>query len=236
MLNVISSVANIISSGAEIIIETKKLKDEQKDYMPMIKLVGNIEVQSKAAQELRNEVTFDFDDVLIDSDEDEMEFDLEELLEGLDVDKYIDNEKVCVTIEIKNCGNGTINGINIKQFIILASDSVSIYSDEEKDYLCFVDKSCKRGITLLPQESKKVNFIITKRVKENEMYESYNDKEKQIKEFFEIYDDVMVAMDLKIDSLNNTSYNQKGLWGTYHNGEISNSTTSSIKANGIFEK
>lgn len=183
----------------------KALDDARKGFMPIVRFTSQFNIVQKSVLSLRNQVTFDFDDLLLDINNTYADIDFEE------------DEVVCIEAEIENCGNGIITGIEIKDFFIQSGNKVSIdvRSQEEVDALChFKECTCEEEFVLLPGEKNIVNFIVTKNVMERNNSDFYW-AQAHIEEFVEEYDNIMISMSLEISSVNKSIYQQDYLWGTY---------------------
>ena len=174
--------------------------------MPIVRFTSQFNIVQKSVLSLRNQVTFDFDDLLLDINNTYADIDFEE-----------DDEVVCVEAEIENCGNGIITGIVIKDFFIQSGNKVSIdeRSQEEVDALChFKECTCEEEFVLIPGEKNVVNFIVTKNVMDRENSD-FQWAQEYIEEFVKKYDNIMISMSLEISSVNKSIYQQDYLWGTY---------------------
>lgn len=209
--NDIARKANVLSKCANNNAE-EALKDSKKDYMPLVRFVGGVDVVTKTIKELRNENTFDFDEIVlscIDYDDTDMSY-------------SESSELVCIEANIENCGTGIIKGMRINKFFIQEGNKISIKieSQEELDNLCNIEKECEEWFVLKPEEKTKINFMISKNLSDNMQYEDLYEAQNGINNFFNKYDNIMIGMDLHIFSLNDTSYEQDFLIGTALNKVI----------------
>lgn len=209
--------ANKIAKDANA-IAIDALKDSQKDYIPLVRFVDQFDITSKTIKTLRNENTFDFDKIVLKK----VDFNNTEYSE--------DDELVCVTATIENCGKGIIRGITINSLLIKEGNKVAIdnNSQEELDTLCFInnEEHCTECFVLLPEKKTTVNFMISNnvldRMNENELIRA----DTRMKKFKQDHDNVIIALDLKLDSINDTCYKQDFLVGTFLAGNaVHNSFT-----------
>lgn len=212
-------------NAAISVINTKLAKDNlrevQKENMPLVRYDGELVVTSKSIKQLRNEVTFDFDKTTINLYDNGTYYNDE------------DDNLVCITTEIKNCGNAILNGLTFEKLVVMEGNEVSIdaESQEDPDCLCYLEKACTKQFTLLPNEKKTVNFLVTKNVMERECYDDFDDAQDYIERFFEKYNNIVISTSLIVESINDSKYYQKYLRGTYNNNKIvDNAFASSVKA------
>ena len=211
-----SGIANIAND-----ISKKALDDSQKDYMPLVRFCGKFDVVSKSIKTLRNQITFDFNEEIVD---------ISRLGPGISEN----SELVCITTEIENCGRGIIKGILINNFIIQSGNKVAldINSEEDLETLCYIEypenQGCQEEFILLPKEKTMVNFIISKHIIDSNGCK-LKDAQEKMKNFQQAFDNIMIFMSLSIASLNDTSYQQKFLTGTYLGGEIVHNAFSNVK-------
>lgn len=203
--NQLSNEANNLASVA--------LNESRKDYIPLIKFVDGVEITEKDINILRNEVTFDFYDVFFNTD--------------------INNDTlISISAKIKNIGNGIVTGIKIEDFFIQSGNKVLIdsRSDEPLKSLCFIEKcECEQQFILEESEETIINFIITDNVMEMEQTNNFDYAENRIKKFFGNYDNFMISMSLEMQSINNSEYQQKHLWGTYIDNKVIHNSFSEVK-------
>jgi len=191
------------SNNAEKIAEEanrlsqKALDDTRKDYMPLIKFINCLKVTKKNMDILRNEITFDFDELMFNY--------------------YDSNEITCISVEIENIGKGIITGIKIEDFFIQEGNKVLIDTRNQGDLetLCYIEKcQCEEKFILNTSERTIINFVITNSVMERNNSD-FEWAEDRIESFFKEYDNIMISMSLEIQSLNDSKYKQEHLWGTY---------------------
>lgn len=188
----------------------RALLDSQKKYMPVVRFAGNIRVCEKSIYDLQNQITFDFDKVLMKEKESE-------------------GQLLVIEAGIENVGMGIIKGLEINKFFIQSGNKVTNEEDYD-DYpetLSSMDKfSCSEYFILTPGEKVNINFIITENVeKQIENYvldgERYDyDPQQCMSGFFEDYDNFIVVMSMNIMSTNETNYTQQYLMGTYIDGKV----------------
>lgn len=222
IIGIISDVINTALSVINTKLARDSLREGQKENMPLVRYYGELVINSKSIKQLRNEVTFDFDKTTINL---------------YDNDTYYSDEDdnlVCITTEIENCGNAMLNGLTFEKLVVIEGNEVSLdaESQDEPDCLCYLEKACTKQFTLLPNEKKTVNFLITKNVMERECYDDFYDAQDYIEQFFKKYNNIVLSTSLIVESINNSKYYQKYLRGTYNNNKIDDNTfSSSVKAN-----
>lgn len=189
----------------------KALDESRKNFMPVVRFTSKFNIVQKSIFSLRNEVTFDFNDLILDRYNSYAETIFEE-----------EDEVVCVEVEIENCGNGIITGIQIMDFFIQSGNKVSIdvRSQEEVEALChFKECSCEEEFVLIPGEKIVVNFVVTKNVMDRNNSD-FLLAQDYIEEFVNKYDNIMISMSLEITSINKSIYQQDYLWGTFVNQKL----------------
>jgi hypothetical protein len=192
-------------------ISQKALDDSSKNYIPLIEFTNDIKVIQKDIHTLRNEITFDFDNVLFDGESDEI---------------------TCISAEIQNVGGGIVTGIKIKEFLIQEGNEVSIdiRSQEELDTLCYIQEcECERKFILKALQRTNINFIVTDNVMERENSD-LKWAEERINIFLNQYNNFMISMSLEIQSINNSLYEENSLWGTYIGRKVSSNSFSDVKS------
>lgn len=210
--------ANKIARESNVTAEIA-LKDSQKDYMPLIRFADEVKFTSKSIGTLRSEVTFDFDGWLI------TRF-------NINGNEYDENDELfCVTAKLENCGEGIIKGVKIDDFFIQSGNRVAIRSDsdEELETLCFIKPECKEWFVLLPEETITVNFLITQNVMDREEFAEVEEAHLHIQEFGQNNHNIMIGMDLELESVNNTCYKQDFLAGTYLDGKVVHNSFVDVK-------
>lgn len=212
LITIIFSVIGIIQSQKANVAAQKALVDSQKDYMPLIRFCHEVDVVSKSIKMLRSEITFDFEKQILDLYNNDLE--LDDLMYIKDRE---DSELFCITTKIQNCGSGIITGLKIKGFSIQSGNKVAmdIRSQEELETMCYVESECKEEFILLPKEEVTINFIIVNAIKDRHGFETLKDAKAYVHTFLQDYDNITVSMSLELDSINDTSYKQEFLTGTY---------------------
>lgn len=229
--NKIADEANEKADEANDIAENA-LNESQKEYMPLIKMVGEINVKRKTFFELQNEITFDFSSRLFDR----FDFYKKDDFEDFSYSQIeLDDELVCISSTIKNVGNGVVTALAIKDFFIQNCNkfSVDIRSQEEFDTLCLLEQyRCEQEFILLPNEEIEINFLITDEVMNRE-YGYFDYAEKRIEEYFENNKEynIMLGISIDISSINKSSYKQTDLNATYVNGQVMHNSLGKIEPN-----
>lgn len=191
-------------------ISKKALDDSSKNYIPLIEFINDVKVVRKDIHTLRNEITFDFDDVLFNGEHDEI---------------------ICISAEIQNVGGGIVTGIKIKEFLIQEGNEVSIdiRSQEELDTLCYIQEcECERKFILNTLQRTNINFIVTDSIMERENSD-WEWAEERINIFLNQYNNFMISMSLEIQSINNSFYEENNLWGTYIDMKVSSNSFADLK-------
>jgi hypothetical protein len=197
------------SKDAEVTSQ-RALKDSLKDYMPLIRFSGNFDIKRKSIETLRNELTFDFYNVVTRRFTDDGKNFLEE-----------SDKLYCIEAEIENCGKGIVSGISINNFFMQEGNPIAMKKESQDELECFckINNKCSSWFSLLPEEKIKVNFAILDCNKIN----TDDDIEEQINKletFVNGYNNIVIGMNMKIDSINETKYSQDYLIGTFLNKKV----------------
>lgn len=178
-------------------ISEKMLIESQKETMPRISLLGELGIESKSKESLMKENTFDFEDKILDC--------------------YADDQTVdCITIEIKNNGNSTLEGLVIKKLYILSGKKYDLENSPDgakKLYCGGSDKA--EHFNLSQNEEAKINFPIGDIIAEEE---NYDDLQTAMQDIWG-YTNIIVIMNVEIYSSNDTSYS-KCICGEYEKGKV----------------
>jgi len=125
--------------------ESNKIADEAKK-ISLIELapavIGErIKVTSKNWYELRNETTFDFQNILLDSDE-------------------ADNEYDIIGLELINKGRGIVTEITIDKILFYNGNEYSVQTDEENPVYIYNDTlKCTKDILIIPDGKVEINIL-----------------------------------------------------------------------------
>ena len=215
--NKVAEKSNDIAEKANVAAQ-KALVDSQKDYMPLVRFCDKINVVSKSIKMLRNEITFDFEEQILDLYNNSLELD-----DIVYLNDREESEIFCITTKIQNCGSGIITGMKITGFAIQSGNKIAmdIRSQEELETMCCNFKiDCKEDFVLLPEEDVTINFIVVDTIKERHSCETLDDVKAYIHKFVQENDNITISMSLELDSINDTSYKQEFLTGTYYNQQI----------------
>lgn len=209
--NALSEEANVLSEEAKELskeaneLSQEALADSQKDYLPIIIFQDTIKVVKKDFTTLCNGITFDFD---------------ENLLSGEEYGEY-----VCVCAKIRNIGEGFLTGIRIKEILIksgnqITNDNKYPFSDEN-DQLLYKNNCNLWQFFVLSKEDNEIEiyFMLTDAVKEYKEFESREEAEQYIIDFFE-ESNITICLSLQLSSVNNSKYTQDFLASTYLNKKV----------------
>lgn len=209
--NCIAREANSISQKANENAE-KELRDSQKDYMPQIELVKGLECHYGDIEEICNGTVFDFHGGIICDENGE-----------LCLDDY--SEYLSVFLQMENTGKAEINAVKI--------DSVHICLENKNEYEAKLTQGIEINKVLFETECNcKRNFVLKKDDKKEVILlfacEEVNwmDADALIEAANE--GSILIEIDLKLYSLNNFIYEQKGLWCEYENGKAKECSYESI--------
>ena len=199
--NSIATEANDIANGANDIAQ-KALNDSQKDYMPLVTLIGEIKSDSKSIEELSREITFDFHTGITYNAYTELDF-------------SEDDEFIPISFKIKNIGKGIIRKMKIESFLICFENKTSfdkkLDGDFELDIIFYESdcKDCEQEFVLCENDDIIINLLFS----EEKCHTNTDNLNELIKK-----EDIFVMMELELFSTNESSYHQKTLWCNFEEG------------------
>lgn len=175
-----------------------------KDYMPVIGIL-NIEGKKLDIDELCGNVFFDFDNIV-------------------DSDYYYENqydEIPLIKLRIENIGNGMITGLSI-QSILICKASKAFYEkcmdpNETLSLLVYKEMcNCQQTFVLCEGKNIELYFLFD----DDSYYTDYNEED----DVFNIINnflkqEVMIKLDLKLWSINESQYEQHSVWCNFVNGK-----------------
>lgn len=160
---IFSVIAFVQSKASNIIAKESNLKAEESntiaDEAKKISLIElapavigeKIKVTSKSWSELRNETTFDFQNVLLDSYEEGNDYDI-------------------IGIELINKGAGIVTEVTIDKIIFYSGNEYSVQTEEDNPTYIYNDTiKCTKDILLLSGDKVEINILFNN--KDNNLME-----------------------------------------------------------------
>lgn len=206
-----SEKANKLSEKANE-LSKEAMEESEKENFPLVKFVGNIQTKNKDYDILGNEVTFDLNSVIFDTE-------------------TIESDKIpCISVTLENIGNGILTGIEIEKIFIcnknrlmidyrnsyfLDEENTTLFSEEyEKENKQFQDFVLCKG------EKIEINLFIARTEKMKDWEElDFNLAGEEIEEFFEENRNITVAMYINLLSINKSRYKQEWITGNFYDGK-----------------